>query len=152
MSRIPDQLVKISERLVRAEGLLARQRDHIRQRQEAGLDVEKFLALLLVWEQIVEQFHISRGLLRSICLRLGPDERLQGRLECENSSPPFRPLRRTEPVALRCPHCSLTLLLKDGRNGALVYDVSDWHRLCKQKALVSPALCQLTPWSTVALH
>ena len=58
MSRIPDQLVKISERLVRAEGLLARQRDHIRQRQEAGLDVEKFLALLLVWEQIVEQLHI----------------------------------------------------------------------------------------------
>ena len=135
MSRIPDQLAQLSERLTRAEALLARQRERVHQWREAGLDVGKSVALLEVWEQTVEQFRISRRILQSFGLRLRPGGLTpQGRLERRNSSPPLQPLRRTEPAAFRCPHCALTLRLKGDRNGTLVYDVADWHRRCSHKS------------------
>ena len=153
MSRIPVQLAQLSERLTRAEALLARQRERIHQRREAGLDVGTSMALLEVWEQTVEQFRISRRILQSFGLRLHPGGVTpQGRLERRNSSLPLLPLRRTEPVAFRCPHCALTLRLKDDADGTLVYDVPDWHRRCHHKALASPALCQLVSRDAIAIH
>jgi hypothetical protein len=118
MSRIPDQLAQLSERLTRAEALLARQRERIHQWREAGLDVGKSVALLEVWKQTVEQFRISRRILQSFGLRLHADGlALQVRPERRISPPPVLPLRQTEPVAFLCPHCALALRLKDHRNG-----------------------------------
>jgi hypothetical protein len=54
-----------------------------------------------------------------------------------------QPLRRTEPAAFLCPHCALTLQLKDDDDGTLIYDIPSWHRRCQHKTLESPALCQL---------
>jgi hypothetical protein len=153
MSRIPDQLAQLAERLTRAEALLARQRERIRRRRKAGLDVGRSVALLEVWEQTVEQFRISRRILQSFGLRLrsrGVTPR--SRLERGNSSPPLPPLRRTAPAAFLCPHCALTLRLEDDRSGSLVYDFPDWHRRCRHTALESPAFCQLISRGAAAIH
>jgi hypothetical protein len=153
MSRIPDQSALLSERLTRAEALLARQRERIRQRREAGLDVGKALALLEVWEQTVEQFRVSRRVLQSFGLHLRPGGPTpQDRPERKNSSPPLLPLRETHPVAFLCPHCALTLRLNDDRNGCLVYDFPEWQRRCRHRALESPALCQLITHDATVIH
>jgi hypothetical protein len=152
MSRIPDQLAQLSERLISAEALLARQRKRVHQWREAGLDVGKSVALLEIWEQTVEQLHISRRILQSFGLRLRPDGLApRARPDSWNSTPPLQPARRT-PVAFLCPHCALTLRLKGDRNGTLVYDFPDWRRRCRYKALVSPALCQLISRGAIAIH
>jgi hypothetical protein len=144
MSRIPDQLAQLSARLTRAEALLARQRERVHQRRETGLDVGKSIALLEVWEQTVEQFRISRRILQSFGLRLRPASLApHARPVCRNSTPLLQPLRRTEPAAFLCPHCALTLQLKDDDDGTLIYDIPSWHRRCQHKTLESPALCQL---------
>ena len=153
MSRIPDQLAQLSERLTSAEALLARQRERVHQRRKAGLDVGKSMALLEVWEQTVEQFRISRRILQSFGLRIRPDGLVpHARPEGRNSTPPLQPLRRAEPAAFLCPHCALKLQLKNDRKGTLAYDFADWHRRCRHKALESPALCQLTSLGAVAIH
>ena len=131
-------------RLTSAEAMLARQRERIHQWREAGLDVGKSMALLEVWEQTVEQFRISRRILQSFGLRLRPASLApHARPVCRNSTPLLQPLRRTEPAAFLCPHCALTLQLKDDDDGTLIYDIPSWHRRCQHKTLESPALCQL---------
>ena len=153
MSRIPDQLAQLSERLTRAEALLARQRERIHEWREAGLDVGKSQALLETWEHTVEQFRFSRRILQSFGLRrCSHGVTPQSQLERRNSPPPLQPLRRTELVAFLCPHCALTLRLKDDRNGTFLYDFPDWHRRCRHKALESPAFCQLISHGAVAVH
>jgi hypothetical protein len=144
MSRIPNRRAQLSERLTRAEGLLAQQRERVHRWRAAGLDAAKCVALLEVWEQSVEQIRISHRIFQSFGPRLRPDGRApQARPDRSNPSPPLLPLRRTEPAAFFCPHCALTLRLQDDRRGTLAYDVPDWHRRCRHKDLESPALCQL---------
>jgi hypothetical protein len=144
MSCSRDQMAQLSERLARAEGLLAQQRERVHQWHAAGLDVATSVALLEVWERSVEQFRISHRILQPFDLGLTRDGLApQVRPACRTPSPPLLPRRRTEPAAFHCPHCALALRLDDGRNGTLVYDFPDWHRRCRNKGLGGPALCQL---------
>jgi hypothetical protein len=153
MSCIPDQMAQLSERLTRAEALLAQQRERVHQRRAAGLDIARSVALLEVWQQSVEQIRLSRRILQSFDPRLRPDGLApQAPPDCKTPSPPLLPLRRTTPAAFLCPHCALTLRLKDDRNGTLVYDFPDWHRRCRHRDLESPALCQLISRDTAAVH
>ena len=152
MSRIPNRMAQLSERLTRAEGLLAQQRERAHRWRAAGLDAAKCVALLEVWDQSVEQIRISRRILQSSDPRLRPDGLApEAGPDCRTPSPPLLPLRRTEPAAFLCTHCALTLRLADDRSGALEYDFPEWHRRCRHKELESPALCQLI-FRDVAIH
>jgi hypothetical protein len=152
MSRTADQLRQLSERLTRAEDLLAQQRERVHQWRAADLDVARCVALLEVWEQSVEQLRISHRILQPFGLDLTRDGLApQVRPACRTPSPALLPCRRTEPAAFLCPHCALALRLDYGRNGTLVYDFPDWHRRCRNRGLGGPALCQLISHD-VAIH
>jgi hypothetical protein len=147
MRESPELFAKISDRVSRAEELVALQRARVRERSARGWDVYNALALLHAMEALAEQFRASHRILCSRASRGTPDPwKVRGPATevCRTAPQPhLHIVRPIERKLLLCPHCALTIGLEGDGDPAFVYEVADWERRCRHRELHSPVLCHL---------
>lgn len=149
------------ERIVRAERLVAAQRLCIGRLQARGSDIAQPQALLGLMEAITEQFRTAWMLFRAHPpvppVRPGvrstpatPPSVLHSRRPAPAEPPSTLPA--TDPASFRCPHCGLALSLRWQGDGALVYGIGEWLRLCRHQELQTPVVCQFLQSSARVMH